>query len=342
MKRLLDGQLVDGALRGASLVVTDRRWAAPLSAAALGFGVFAGVAIGPGTAGTLATGAQQIIELPSSGGGEGQSGGGGGEVASSERLGAAGRRRRRRLRRSDSVLGAVRSRTGRTAARASAEPAAKPAPATEGEEEEAENPKRRSLKGTVVHANPAAGSYAMAIEGGELVSVHAAEAARAGHEAERPRAAARQRHLRRGRRARRREGKAAEATFRGAVTYADPDPAAPAYTVSGRGSSLLVQVEPDPGGAAPELPAIGSYVTVTAKIEKRRRAQGPPLSRASSRSNPARPRPTSTSPASSRKSCPDTGQLLFSADDGRERIRPDARRPRGRSMPASSSPATHI
>ena len=44
-------------LRGAALVVTDRRWAAPLSAMALGFGLFVGVAIGPGAAGTLATGA---------------------------------------------------------------------------------------------------------------------------------------------------------------------------------------------------------------------------------------------------------------------------------------------
>ena len=60
-------------LRWAALPVTDRRWAAPLCAIALGFGLFAGVAIGPSTAGTLATAPYQLIEIPSfgvSGGGE--------------------------------------------------------------------------------------------------------------------------------------------------------------------------------------------------------------------------------------------------------------------------------
>ena len=52
-------------LRWAALPVTNRRWAAPLAALALGFGLFAGVAIGPGATGTLATGAPQVIELPS-------------------------------------------------------------------------------------------------------------------------------------------------------------------------------------------------------------------------------------------------------------------------------------
>ncbi len=65
-------------MRWASLIVTDRRWAAPISAVALGFGLFVGVAIGPGTAGTLATGASQIIEIPALGGG-GAAGGGGGD-----------------------------------------------------------------------------------------------------------------------------------------------------------------------------------------------------------------------------------------------------------------------
>jgi hypothetical protein len=55
---------LDVVLRWASLIVTDRRWAAPLSALALGFGLFAGVAIGPSAPGTLATGVQPIIEIP--------------------------------------------------------------------------------------------------------------------------------------------------------------------------------------------------------------------------------------------------------------------------------------
>ena len=50
-------------LRSFSLVVTDRRWAAPLSAMALGFGLFVGVAIGPDAAGTMA-GTPLVVELP--------------------------------------------------------------------------------------------------------------------------------------------------------------------------------------------------------------------------------------------------------------------------------------
>jgi hypothetical protein len=59
---------LDATLRWAALIVTDRRWAAPLSALALGFGLFVGVAIGPSTAGSLATGGAQIIEIPGLGG----------------------------------------------------------------------------------------------------------------------------------------------------------------------------------------------------------------------------------------------------------------------------------
>ena len=53
----------DAVLRAVALVVTDRRWAAPLSAMALGFGLFLGVAIGPGAAGTFATGAGSIVAI---------------------------------------------------------------------------------------------------------------------------------------------------------------------------------------------------------------------------------------------------------------------------------------
>lgn len=269
MKRLLSSRPVDQALRGASLVVTDRRWAAPLSAAALGFGVFAGVAIGPGTAGSLATGAQQIIRLPSPGGDEGQSGGGGGGIASTESaapsLGGGGGGG------FEEALPSVplAPETVEPLPAPTTEPVAKPTSPEEEGGEETEKPKGQSFEGTVVSANPATGSYALAIEDGELVSVHAAELPEVGTklsaslhplangtfaeaedlEAERKRAT--------------------EVTFRGSVSFANPDPAAPAYTVSGRGSSLLVHLEPDPSGAAaPELPALGSYLTVTATLQE--------------------------------------------------------------------------
>lgn len=268
MKRLLNSRPVDQALRGAALVVTDRRWAAPLSAAALGFGVFAGVAIGPGTAGSLATGAQQIIEIPSSGGDDGQSGGGGGGVASTESavpsLGGGGGG----FEEAAPAAVPLASEPVEPLPAPTTEPAANPTPASEEGSDETAKPKGQSFEGTVLNASPAAGSYALAIDGGELVSVHSAELPEPG-----TKLSASLRRLANGTFAEvddleAEKKKATEVTFRGTVSFANPDPAAPAYTVSGRGPSLLVHIEPDPSGAALELPAIGSYVTVTATIKE--------------------------------------------------------------------------
>jgi hypothetical protein len=316
MKRVLDSRFVNHALRGASLVVTDRRWAAPLSAAALGFGIFAGVAIGPGAAGTLA-GAQQIIEIPSSGGGDGQSGGGGAGVASTESASAS----------EESEAAGFEEAPPSSVPHApepveplpvpAAEPAAKPAPAGEEAEEEAEEPETQTLKGTVVHANPAAGSYAMAIRGGELVSVHAAELPEAGTKLSAP-----LRRLANGTFAEAgdldEEEKSIQATFRGSVTFTDPDPPAPAYTVSGRGSSLLVHVDPDPTGAAPELPAVGSYVTVTAKIEAPAEPKADPTLVQSEIEIEPGPPSTYLDLAGIVKEVLPDGHLLLSADDNGE------------------------
>src|SRR5262245_25747656 len=63
VRRALRHPAVSRVLQPMALVVTDRRWAAPLSALALGLGVFVGVAIGPGAAGTFATGSQ-VVEIP--------------------------------------------------------------------------------------------------------------------------------------------------------------------------------------------------------------------------------------------------------------------------------------
>lgn len=268
MKRLLNSRPVNQALRGAALVVTDRRWAAPLSAAALGFGIFAGVAIGPGTAGSPATSAQQIIEIPSPGGDDGQSGGGvGGTASTGSSLPSFGEA-------SGDFEEALPSPVPLTSEPVeplpapTTEPAAKPAPAGKEDDAEAEKPEGQSFAGTVVHASTAAGSYAIAIKGGELVAVHAAELPEPGI-----RLNASLRPLANGTFAEaddpeEEKKRATEVTFRGMVSFADPDPAGPSYTVSGRGSSLLVHASPDPTGAPSELPAVGSYVTVTAEIEE--------------------------------------------------------------------------
>lgn len=259
-------RLADTIGRGASLILTDRRWGATLSASALGFGLFVGVAIGPGAAGTLATGTQQVIEIPSllADGGEA---GAGGAVASSG---------------SPSNPSASLATGGEAGsletlpplaplAAGSTEPppppAAEPAPAAKHPVgEEPQEPEATELDGTVVAATPAAGAYALAIEGGELVPVHAAELPRPGAKltveavqlangtfAEMERS--------------KRGGEVKQVAFRGAVTFVDADPAAPAYTVSGRGASLRVEVTPDPAGVLPPLPGLGSYVTARVAIE---------------------------------------------------------------------------
>lgn len=306
MKRLLHSRPVDRALRGAALVVTDRRWAAPLSAAALGFGVFAGVAIGPGTAGTLATGAPQIVEVPSLGRDQGQSGGGGGAAAPTESAPletAAG----------GGFEEALPAPVPLAAAPVEPAPApqaaAKPVPADEGGEgEEAAAPGEQSLAGAVVHVNRAAGSYTLAIKGGELVSVHAPDLPEPG-----TKLTALVRRLANGAFAEAGDPEAGQrpakqASFRGSVTFTDPDPEGPAYTVSGRGASLLVKVKPDPSGVTPELPEIGAYATVTATLNDglwQRQVElepGPPS--------------TYLDLAGIVKGVDaDTAQLLFSADD---------------------------
>ena len=50
------------------------------------------------------------------------------------------------------------------------------------------------------------------------------------------------------------------------MTFVDPDPLGPTYTVSGRGSSILVRAAP---GTEPQLPALGAYATVAAQIGSR-------------------------------------------------------------------------
>lgn len=266
MKRLLKSRAVDQALRGASLVVTDRRWAAPLSAAALGFGIFAGVAIGPGTAGSLATSAQQIIEMPSSGGGEQDEGGGG--IASTESAAPAGGEEGGAFEEALPSLVPLSPEPVEPLPAPASEPAPKPAsPDKQGESEE--KPQGQLFEGTVVQANAPAGSYAIAIEGGDLISVHAAELPEPG-----TRVSASLSRLANGtfaevEKVEPKKKPTSEAAFRGTVTFADPNPTTPAYTVSGPGVSLLVEVAPDPSGSAPTLPSIGSLVSVTAKVEKR-------------------------------------------------------------------------
>lgn len=260
-------------LRWAALPVTNRRWAAPLCALALGFGLFAGVAIGPGTTGSLATGAAPVIEIPSllagdESAGEGESegeapaqagglaeAGGGGDEASFPSESSSG-----------SISSFPEVETPESSEAESAPPAKNPPPTNEEEPVE-EKEEAQILAGVVVHANPAAGSYTVVEAGGLLSAVHAAKLPTPG-----AKVSVTVRTLANGTFAevgpRKQKGKTTRADFAGIVTFVDGDPARPAYTVSKRGVSVLVRIPPDPTGAAAVLPQLGAYARVAVTIEK--------------------------------------------------------------------------
>lgn len=320
--------LREGVLRAFSLVVTDRRWAAPLSAMALGFGLFLGVAIGPGAAGTFAGDAGSIVAFAPP------------AEEEPETVEAANREEPFSEPEAEEPLAEPEP------LESFEEPPFEPAPLAGPPEEEAppaeepaaeeEPSEAQQLKGTVVHVNPAAASYTMAIAGGELVSVHAAKLPVAGEkltvagaplpnntfaEEEREKA-----------------GSAKQASIRGVVTWVSADPAKPSYAVSGRGSSILVQ------GAAGQLPVLGAYATVGVQIEAPPAAPAQPEAPSPApepdpacapdpalkpapapekvlvqRSLKAEPEPATYFDLAGIVSavCPATGQLLISADDTR-------------------------
>lgn len=250
-------------LRWAALPVTDRRWAAPLAAAALGFGLFVGVAVGPGTSGTLATGVAPVIEIPGLAATGGDEGADDLEVESQARPEGGGE--------SAAPAPPEASEPGFPLVSAPVEEPvaseAPEAPPVREPEEDAAAEEPITLSGVVVHANPAAGSYAVAEPSGALNAVHAAKLPLPGTRVSVP-----VRTLANGTVAedgtRKRTGTAAAAKLEGTVTYVDPDPATPAYAVSKRGVSVLVRVPPDPAGATPVLPVLGAYAKVEVAIEK--------------------------------------------------------------------------
>jgi hypothetical protein len=252
-------------LRWAALPVTDRRWAAPLAAIAVGFGIFAGVAIGPNAAGSLATAPYQVIEVPTLAG----SSGGEGEAEEEESFAGAseeaGGFEEEEEEEASSFVPIVPVEEAPFEP-AEEEPAGKGAKPRQ-EEEESEQPEEQVLTGTVVHVNPAAASYTVAEAGGTMSAIHAGKLPMLGSGVEVPiRALANGTLAEAGKRAKAKAGKVAE--LAGIVSFVNADPLAPAYTVSNRGTSALVHVAPDPTGALPELPALGAYVTVKAAFEE--------------------------------------------------------------------------
>jgi hypothetical protein len=287
-RRLRRRPATDRLMRWAALPITDRRWAAPLSAVALGFGLFVGVAIGPGAAGTFATGATQVIEIPSFGGttssqreekqgGEAPSGGEGVDTQPAPPT-------------VESLLAEEPHPTftplegGESRTRAPAPADKGDAPPESGQQEG--EPEAPLLAGTVVHVNSAAGSYTVAEAGGVMSAVHAGKLPAPGTKVEVPIETLANGTLAEAGK-RKKSDETDSASLAGIVTFVDASPAAPAYTVSNRGVSLLVHVHPDPSGAAPALPALGTYATVKVDV-----ASVPPAA-------PAAPTGSEPAPASS-------------------------------------------
>lgn len=269
MKKLL--------LRAAALPVTDRRWAAPLSALALGFGLFAGVAIGPGASGTLATGAPQVVQLPSpltgdSDGEEEAAESGGSEEG--EAFAGAGEEGSEAAFPEEASSSAFET-SFPEAEEATEAPVSEPASAKGEEHEEEAEPEEpaQTIAGLVVHVNPAAGSYTVVEAGGLMTAIHAAKLPVPGTKISVPaRTLANGTYAEDGKR--KQSGRRTSASIAGVVTFVDADPAAPAYAVSKRGVSVLVKVHPDPTGATPALPQLGAYATVVVDIEKAPLASG--------------------------------------------------------------------
>ncbi|HEX5610400.1 MAG TPA: hypothetical protein VFX45_09960 [Solirubrobacterales bacterium] len=247
-------------LRWAALPVTDRRWAAPLCAAALGFGLFAGVAISPGTSGSdaapilaLQPTAAPVSEEPAAEAPE--------EEALEEEAGGEELEEEFPVEEESFESFPEEEFSEETFEEEPFEEEELP-----DEEENEPEEETQVVRGLVVHTNPAAGSYTLVEAGGLLSAVHATKLPTVGTKVEVP-----VRTLANGTSAeagtRKRTGTTTATSLTGIVTFVDPDPAAPAYAVSKRGSSVLVRVHPDPTGVVPPLPALGAYATVEVDVE---------------------------------------------------------------------------
>jgi hypothetical protein len=252
------------SLRWAALPVVDRRWTAPMAATALGFGLFVGVAVGPGTQVTQGAPGTMTVQVPQTppadqtaaappagdgpGGGKPEHGGAGGGAHPGDG-----------------------SSTPPPAPSPPVEPptsppVTSPPPAvtsppvtsttntttTTATQPTDEAPK--TLSGTVVHINPAADSYAIA-DDGKLVAIHSHHPPNLGKSIEvEAKVLANGTYTEVGNRSE--HGDEGQATFTGTVSFSDTKQRI--YTVSAPGVSVLVR-----GGASP---AVGDTVEVRVRI----------------------------------------------------------------------------
>jgi hypothetical protein len=152
-------------------------------------------------------------------------------------------------------------------------------------------PKPQIISGTVVHTNPAAGSYALA-QGGPLVAVHARSLPQPGDRVRTP-----VRTLLNGTYAedgkRQAKGRTDKATFSGTVTFRDDNAGKDYYTVSSTGTSVLVRVAPDAAGNATP-PDFASSVTASVRFVPPGSTAPPPAPASPAPSDGALPPATTT------------------------------------------------
>ena len=252
------------SFRWAALPITDRRWTAPMAAAALGFGIFSGVAIGPGTEGSRGADGPIMVQLAPTpddapAGQPSKPPGGSTSPASSD------------LSQGQDVavpsgdLGPTVpdvSASGFETPPYTTTPAPPPVTATPpppADDEAADSgPVLTELAGTIVRQNARAGSYTIADEAGVLSSIHTVELPDVADAIE-----VEARTLANGTydegSTRKLDGRRERVSVNGTVTYRDP--VANGYTVSGVGSSLFVTVGPQ----SPP-PPLGAEVEVDARF----------------------------------------------------------------------------
>ena len=272
------------SLRWAALPITDRRWTLPMSAVALGFGLFIGVAIGPGISTTLGTSPLLVVTGPPASAPAhasstaGETGGGGGAPAPNGQVHPS------QAAHPGPGIGVAAPGPGPSAGFPvpSVTPVAPTPPSTtyptsttsttetetettSDETEPSSSPPDDTssdlvVKGTVIHVNPLASSYVLSSRSGQMNAIHARRLPRAGAKLEVP-----VRELANGTYAEdgdvKRAGSAKSALFQGIVTFADPTTGA--YTVSGKGVSVLVHADSD---ESPSPPRVGARLAVTAGL----------------------------------------------------------------------------
>jgi hypothetical protein len=240
--------LADAVIRTGSLVVSDRRWTAPLTAMAVGLGLFVGIAIGP--ASEFATGGGLILlEMPSEPAEEPEEPSGGGPSGGPGGGGAA------------PLPGSL---APLAAAPASYSPAGDGGGGGGGGDGGGGGSDSPRISGTVVHTNPVAGSYTLADSGGQLYAIHAGKLPAPGLRVKTGiRQLANGTYAQDGKRSR--LGKAEGAGVSGTVSFVETVQGRSAYTLSVPGVSIRVRI---PAGSAEPVPKLGAFATVEVGIEE--------------------------------------------------------------------------